>query len=84
MKIGEYITIQEIANQSEYRWIVLSDFEYCDYGGYEDIEGGIIRCIADTQREASKVSVKLHLDGTNTLLMSGAIEPLSVGGVFVK
>ena len=38
MKIGDYVTIQEIADQSEYRWVVLSDFEYHDYGGYEDIE----------------------------------------------
>ena len=84
MKIGGYVTVQEIVDQSEYRWVVLSDFEYRDYGGFEDIEGGIIRCIADTKREASKVSVKLHLGGTETLLMSGAIEPLSVGGVFVE
>ena len=84
MKIGDYVTIQEIADQSEYRWVVISDFEYCDYGGYEDIVGGIIRCIADTKREASSVSVKLHLGGTDTLLMSGAIESLSVGGVFVE
>jgi len=84
MKIGDFVTIQEIANQSEYRWVVLSDFEYQDFGGYEDVKGGIIRCIANTKREASEISVKLHLNGTDTLLMSGAIEPLSVGGVFVE
>lgn len=84
MKIGDYVTVQEIADQSECRWVVLSNFEYRDYGGYEDIDGGIIRYIADTKREASKISVKLHLEGTDTLLMSGAIEPLSVGGVFVE
>ncbi|MCL1877449.1 MAG: hypothetical protein FWF80_01185 [Defluviitaleaceae bacterium] len=84
MKIGDYVTVQEIKDQSEARWVVLSDFEYRDYGDYEGIDGGIIRCIADTKREASKVSVKLHLSGTDTLLMSGAIEPLCLGGVFVE
>ena|GEM_PF-584386 len=84
MKIGDYVTVQEIMNQSEARWVVLSDMVYMDYGGYEGTEGGTIRHIADTRREAGQVSVDMELSGIPTLLIRGAIEPLSVGGVFVE
>jgi len=84
MKIGDYVTIQAIKDQSEARWVVLSDFEYRDYGGFDDIEGGVIRYISDTKREAGHSSDKLHLGGIETLIIRGAIEPLSVGGVFVE
>jgi len=84
MKIGEYITVQEIMDQSECRWVVLSDLTFVDYGDYEGEEGGIIRCIADTKREAGKIDIALNRDGVDTLLVCGAIEPLSVGGVFVE
>jgi len=85
MKIGDYVTVQEIMDQSICRWVVLTDFKYHDFGDYEDIEGGIIRCIADTKREAAKVSVPLHLSGTDTLLVSGTWgDPLVLDGVFVE
>ena len=84
MKIGEYVTIQEIKDQSDARWVVLTDFDYQDYGGFDDIEGGIIRCIANTKREAGDASTDLHLNGIDTLIIRGAIEQLSVGGVFVE
>jgi len=84
MKIGDYVTVQAIKDQSECRWVVLSDLVYHDFGDYEGIDGGIIRCIAKTKREASKVSVPLHFSGADTLLIRGAIEPLSIGGVFAE
>jgi hypothetical protein len=84
MKVGDYVTIQAIKDQSECRWVVLSDMVYMDYGGYEGTEGGTIRFIADTRREAGQVSVDMELSGISTLLIRGAIEPLSVGGVFVE
>jgi len=37
MKIGDYVTIQAIKDQSVARWVVLSDFEYRDYGGIETL-----------------------------------------------
>jgi hypothetical protein len=84
MNVGDYVTIQEIKDQSEARWVVVSDWVYGDYGDYDDVEGGIIRCIADTKREAGNVSFELHSSGIDTLIVRGAIEPLSVGGVFVE
>ncbi|MCL2204693.1 MAG: hypothetical protein FWB88_12225 [Defluviitaleaceae bacterium] len=86
MKIGEYVTVQEVINQSECRWVVISDLQYCDYGGYEDIEGGIIRCIARTKREAGKKAADLELGGIPTLLINGTWETgrVHVGGLFVE
>ena len=84
MKVGDYVTIQAIKDQSECRWVVLTDLEYKDYGGFDDIDGGIIRCIADTKREAGKVNIKLNSDENPSILISGTIETLSVGGIFVK
>ena len=80
MKIGNYITTQEIADQSEYRWVVLGDLQEGEYG----IVGGTIRYIGDTKTEAGDAAYELEKSGEMALLVCGALEPLSVGGVFVE
>lgn len=82
MKIGDYVTVQQIADQSECRWVVLSDMVYDDE--YCGAEGGIVKFIGNTKWEAGKVAADLELGGTPTLLVCGALETLSVGGVFVE
>jgi len=52
MKIGDYVTIQEIKNQSVARWVVLTDLVEGKYGGSV---GGVIKFIADTKSEAGDV-----------------------------
>ena len=81
MKIGDYVTTQEIADQSVCRWVVLIDLDFNDNGAPK---GGIIKCIANTKNEAGQVWADLNLQGFTTLLTCGALEPLSVGGVFVE
>jgi len=81
MKIGDYVTTQEIHNQSEYRWVVLADFVDDKYGG---LLGGIIRHIADTKSEAGDVAAKLNLSGTDATVVCGSWEELVVGGVLVE
>ena len=84
MKIGDYVTLQEIADQSECRWVVLTNLNFRDYVGYEDVEGGIINYIADTKSEAGNVWCELPDEGGETLLVCGALEELCVGGVIVE
>jgi len=81
MKIGDYVTVQEIMNQSEVRWVVLSDFIFSELGG---LIGGIIRCIADDDSNAGDVAAKLEQAGTPATIVSGTWETLCVGGVFVE
>jgi hypothetical protein len=81
VKVGDYTTIQAIKNQSEARWVVLSDWKYKQLDGYQGIDGGIIRCIADTKKGTEKVDLGLIAEGIETLLVCGAIEPLTLGGV---
>jgi len=81
MKIGEYVTTQEISNQSACRWVVLVDIKE---GVYNSVEGGIIRYISDTKRDAGHIAAQLNLSGTEAVLICGALESLSVGGVFVE
>jgi hypothetical protein len=80
MKIGDYVTIQEIMNQSEARWVVLVDLAESEYGGSE---GGVIRFIGNNE-EAGDITAELALNGTDALLVCGALEPLCVGGVFIE
>ena len=80
MKIGDYVTVQEIKNQSECRWVVLSDLVAGKYGG---LTGGIIRFIGDNE-DAVNAICGIEADGTNALLVCGALEPLCVGSVFVE
>ena len=84
MKIGDYVTLDEIGNQSECRWVVLTNLKFVDYGDYEGVEGGIINYIADTKSEAGDVWCELEDDGGETLLVCGAFEELCIGGVIVE
>jgi len=84
MKIGDYVTVQEIADQSVARWVVLADLKFVNYGGYEDVEGGIIRYIANTKSEAGDIWCELPDEGGETLLVCGALDELCVGGVVVE
>ncbi|MCL1845017.1 MAG: hypothetical protein FWF77_03850 [Defluviitaleaceae bacterium] len=81
MKVGDYVTIQEIKDQSEARWVVLTDLDYRDFGDYEDVEGGIIRHIDDSNGKAWDAWSKFNSEENPSLLIRGAIESLSVGGV---
>jgi hypothetical protein len=83
MKIGDYVTIQAIKDQSECRWVVLSDLVHKDYGYCFGTDGGVIRFIGDNE-EAGDAAAELENNGISTLIIRGAIEPLSVGGVFVE
>jgi hypothetical protein len=78
MNIGDYITIDEIKSQSVCRWIVLSDLVDDIYGG---VEGGVIRVIANTKKEAGEKRTALSTNGADTIIICGAFEELSVGGV---
>ena len=81
MNIGDYVTIDEIKNQDVCRWIVLTDLEDDIYGG---VEGGTIRHISNTKREAGDIAAEFNLSGVEAFLTCGAFETLSVGGVFVE
>jgi hypothetical protein len=80
MKIGDYVTVQQIAEQSECRWVVLTDLVAGKYGS---TTAGIIRFIGDNE-EAGDLTAELTLSGTRALLVCGALEPLCVGSVFVE
>ena len=81
MNIGDIVTVQDIANQNHHRWVVLIDLITTNDG---DIKGGTIKYIEDTKIKAGNKALKLHKNGVTTLLVCGALEPLSLGGVFVK
>jgi len=80
MKIGDYVTVQAIKDQSECRWVVLTDLVA---GKYNGVTGGVIRFIGDNE-EAVNAICDIEADGTNALLVCGALEPLCVGSVFVE
>ena len=81
MKIGDYVTVQEIMNQSECRWVVLAKLEFTAQNG---VKGGIIGYIGETKTEAGDAQYEMESDGADTYLVCGALEELVVGGVFVK
>jgi hypothetical protein len=81
MKIGDYVTVQEIMNQSKCRWVVLTDLELTPRHG---VKGGTVGYIGDTKTEAGDAQYELERDGDDTYLVCGAWEELVVGGVFVE
>jgi len=81
MRVGDYVTIDEIKQQDGCRWVVLTDFVDGKYGG---LIGGLIRFIADTKSEAGEVAARLNLGGTDATLVCGSLDELVVGGVLVE
>jgi hypothetical protein len=81
MRIGDYVTVDEIKRQRVCRWVVLAEIQEDVYGG---VEGGVIQFIEDTKTEAGDKEAGLHAEGMDTILICGATEPLSMGGVFVE
>jgi len=83
VKIGEYVKIQTIKDQSTARWVVLSDLLFDENG---DADGGIVRCIESTKSKAGDIAYDLDKNGTENLLVCGALKEyeLCVGGVLVE
>jgi hypothetical protein len=79
MNIGDYVTVQDIKDQTAHRWVVLVDLVIDDDG---DIDGGTIKYIEATKVKAGNKTAKLYDKGITSLLISGSTEGLCVGGVF--
>jgi hypothetical protein len=84
VNIGDCVTVQSIKDQSECRWVVLTDLNFRQLDGYESLESGIIRYIADTKREAGDAICEIEEDGTEAILICGTLDDLCVGGVIVE
>ena len=59
----------------------MTNFVYGELGG---VIGGTIALIADTKTEVWEKEVALGMADEETLMVCGALEPLSVGRVFVE
>ena len=82
MKIGDYVTVEAIMNQSTCHWVLLADLVYTENNG---VKGGIVRAIADTKKEAMDKEIELGLLDTDIYLVNGTWnEDLVIGGVFVE
>ena len=81
MQVGDIVKVQDVKNQSIHRWVVLDDLIITKEG---DVEGGRINFIEDTMLTAGEKEATLYDKGITTLIVCGAIEPLSVGGIFVE
>ena len=82
MKIGDYVTIDEVKQQSIYRWIVLVDLDFS--APYDGLTGGVIKYIEDSKSKAGIKKAALGEAGVDAILICGASDELSVGGVFVE
>ena len=83
MKIGDFVTVQSIKDQSACRWVVLTDLLFDENG---DAEGGTVAYIADTKSKAGDAAYEIDRNGTENLLLCGTLQEyeLCVGGVFVE
>jgi hypothetical protein len=82
MKIGDYVTVEDIMNQSACKWVVLVDLVTDD--DEAAVLGGTVKIIEDTKTAASRKAKPLYDADIDTLLVPGALGPsVIVGGVFV-
>ena len=81
MMIGDIVTIQQIKDQTEYRWVVLADLARNKDGS---IKHGTVKYISDTKTKAGKKAIKLMNEGNIPLVIQGVSDPVQVGSVFVK
>ena len=79
MNIGDYVLIDEIINQSEYRWVVLSPLTYD--GNFEI--GGRVSALAQSVIDADKVASEIRSNGEEALVLEGLTPGVILEGVFV-
>jgi len=79
MNIGDYVLIDEIINQSEYRWVVLSPLTYDD--GFEI--GGCVHAFTQSVTDADNAAAKLWDNGEDALVLEGLTPGVILEGVFV-
>ena len=79
MHIGDYVLIDEIINQSEYKWVVLSSLTYED-----DFEvGGRVSALTQSVIEADHAASAIRRKGEEALVLEGLAQGLVLEGVFV-
>ena len=83
MKIGEYVSIESIMNQSMYKWVVLVDLQIDDEG--VEVLGGTIKFIGNTKSETGKKAETLYDMGVDAMVIPGLPdEKVILSGVLVQ
>ena len=80
MKIGDVVTIDDIKDQSDFRWVVLTNLIFDEDG---DIDGGTVECLESSKVRAGNRAIELDHQGIETYLVAGAVEGICIGEVFV-
>jgi hypothetical protein len=79
MNIGDYVLIDDIINQSEYRWVVLSPLTYD--GDFEI--GGHVFALTQSVTDADNAASKIRTKGEDVLVLEGLTPGIILEGVFV-
>jgi len=77
MNIGDYVLIDEIINQSEYRWVVLSPLTYD--GDFE--VGGHVYALSQSVADADNAAAAIWDKGEDALILEGLTPSVVLEGV---
>ena len=83
MKIGDKVLTEEVENQSEHKWVVLSPLNFDDN---DHVIGGTIHSFVQTKAAAEKKASQIRKTGNRALVVDGYTPEtvLSIGEVFVS
>jgi hypothetical protein len=79
MRIGDYALIDEVINQSEHRWVVLSPLTYDN----EFEIGGRVFALSQSVTDADNAAAMLWGKGEEALVLEGLTRGVILEGVFV-
>jgi len=81
MKVGDYVFIEAVINQTEHKWVVLSPLVLDEEG---DVTGGYIIALERLVSAADKKAYAARKKGERALVVQGLTPGVIAGGVFVS
>jgi hypothetical protein len=80
VKIGDYVQMEAVMNQTDHKWVVLSPLTIDEYG---DVSGGCVFALEHLVSVADKKASAARKNGERALVVQGLTPGVIVGGVFV-
>ncbi|MDR2168189.1 MAG: hypothetical protein LBE35_10135 [Clostridiales bacterium] len=68
MKVGDMVSILDVKNQSEHKWVTLSPLTL-DENGF--VNGGRVAMVSDLSSAATDVAIEARENGDRSLVLAG-------------
>ncbi|MDR2167749.1 MAG: hypothetical protein LBE35_07875 [Clostridiales bacterium] len=80
MKVGDMVSLRDVKNQQEHKWVVLSPLTLDED---EHVRGGRIHAVFGKNIDAEREATAVYRRGGDVLVVEGFTPGIKVGDLFV-